>query len=135
MRRVTSCACVSLFGLWLVAASAQTPRTRVVFKCDCDDPVAQRYATEIRDILATSPRYQEGSSHDVDGDGKPLKEWTISVVAASMPPKAAAISIAFTYGDILADQNVQVCGMNKVKECAEAAVSMLDAVVTKTRSQ
>ena len=76
----------------------------------------------------------EGSSLETDSNGKPLNGWAISVVAGPIP-NATAISIAFTYAGLLVDQNVQVCGSNKVKECATAAFSMLDAVVVKVRSK
>jgi hypothetical protein len=86
----------------------------------------------VRDLLAASPRYVEGSARETDATGKPLTQWGISVVAAPFSG-ATAISIAFTYGGVLADHNVQVCGTNKVKECAATALSLLDAIVTKDR--
>jgi len=111
----------------------QTKKTAVVFDCDCTDPVASQYATAVRDLLASSPRYYLANEAEEKGtDGKiSLYNWHLKVVSLDSSIEhdgtATAFSVVLLLGNSLfMSHEIQTCGANRVSYCASTTVSFMD---------
>lgn len=118
------------------AQKATTPRTSVAFDCECSDTVAQIYATDFRDLLATSPRYVQADNAEVkDGKGTVIKyQWHIQVL--SLDPSQnnngqdSVISVVILLGDTtFMTQQIQWCPIGQVEGCARSTLAGFDTYV------
>lgn len=123
------------FLCFAVPAMGQT-KTTVVFDCTCSDPVGARFATAVRDALASSPRYMLGyTAVEKDKDGKATRyHWHLKAVSLDPTPdnegRSTAISLVLLVGDdVFLTHMVQSCGINKVDSCAADAVSFMDGYI------
>ena len=125
-----------LFLCCLLPAAGQSPKTPVVFDCDCTDSVGSQYATAVRDLLAASPRYTLAFTAEEKGkDGKPTTfRWHIK--GLSLDPSSnnngqdSVISVVLLVGDgIYMTQQVQWCPQSKIQSCAAGTVSFMDGYV------
>jgi len=123
-----------VFMIGTTAFGQQQEKIQVKFDCTCVDPVAARYATAMRDVLAKSPRYVETYlSKDPAKDGGDY--WNISVVSlpVNSDDNAAALSIVFKIGNTYINHLVQVCGTNKVEGCADDTIAQMDSTIASLR--
>ena len=137
MRYLIAVAAVLLCAFCPAYAQKTTlPRTQVVFSCQCDDAVGQLYATDLRDLLATSPRYvQTDNAVVTDSAGKVLHyRWHLQVL--SMDPSESnsgqdsVISVAILLGNtIFMTQDVQWCPIGQAEGCARSTLAGFDSYV------
>ena len=119
-----------------LSALAQA-KMNVFFTCQCDDPVGSEFATAFRDLLATSPRFQEVSNPETKDENGKVKSLAITVKVVSVDDKspgstggvATALSTVVLIRDVYFNQQVQTCGRNVVKECAAATLAFVDKLM------
>lgn len=123
------CACTPLFS----QTSQTKPKTRLVFNCQCTDPVGQLVASAFRDLLATSPRYVEANqAEEKDTNGKTTTyNWKLVVVSEDPTNDNSGQSTAMSAVLLLGDsyymtQSVQSCGMSRASFCAQQMLSVVD---------
>jgi hypothetical protein len=115
-----------------VAAHAQKkPPTvyNLVVSCTCTDTVGKSYARALRDLIATSPRYEEIT------DSKENQKRALLISVVTLPlgddsdgsARGAAISVVFVFDGTFVEQYVQTCGEN-AKSCAQKTFDSVDAV-------
>ena len=115
----------------------QEPRkTKVFFECTCDDVVGAAWATNFRDLIASSPRYAEAPAPEFevakDAEGKPLNafNWHVNVVSSPAGGDSAAISVVVLLGNsYFVTHLVQACPRDKVASCATNALASLDGTI------
>ncbi len=107
------------------AAFAQNTKTRIEVGCQSKpgDSVGSEVCTAIRDIVATSPRYQEA---DRNPDGYQIKVITVAVDENV----STAVSMVTLWNNMYLSNVVQTCGVNAVSRCAQSMVSSFDDDVT-----
>jgi hypothetical protein len=91
------------------------------------------YATALRDVIASSPRYTLSTEPLKTDKGAISQQWILRIVAVPIggADDSIAISIAFTFGDLFLSNLVQTCGINKVSECAQTTLSSADDDITR----
>jgi len=137
---------VRLFGIALCSIAAlsivpvgyaQKPApavTNVLFQCDCDTELASRYATEVRDLLAKSPRYAEAQLTDKGPDGNPTFNWVIYVSSGPVDDSGPlsnllVLSVVFTWQNDFRANYALVCGGPKISTCAVNTLASLDKTI------
>jgi hypothetical protein len=112
------------------------PKIKVYFDCTCDDTAGARYATALRDLIASSPRYVASTTFEdpatLPGENYPRFHWVVSAasinVADSSGAIRTAISVVIRAGrDIFMSQSVFLCGENAVAGCAADTLASLDS--------
>jgi hypothetical protein len=111
-------------------------KTKVFFECTCDDVVGATWATNFRDLIASSPRYTEAQAPEFevmkDGDGMPLNayNWHVNVVSSPAGKDLAAISVVVLLGySYFVTHLAQACPRDKVASCAANALASLDGTI------
>lgn len=109
-------------------------KTRIHFSCSCDDVVGSRYATALRDLIASSPRYELAASAEIKPNN--AKEpttynWQLSVVSVDLDQPAAghatALSVVLLIGNTFYWTNwVQTCGAHATSDCAAMTLADID---------
>ena len=115
---------------------ARAERIKVRFSCSCEDQVGARYATALRDLLASSPRYTE-TPYASEPKGPDSKEkiyhWEIQVVSIDVDDPAlghqSALSVVFMVDDVLLSHHIQTCGASVVSQCAATTLASLDKLL------
>lgn len=127
---------VFLLLLLPMMAFGQTPtKTGVKFSCMCNDEVGARYATAIRDLIASSPRYQSAVEYQTDL-GK-SDTWNYGIRVVSLDPTngkvgtSSVLSIVITWGPVYLQSYVEVCPTDSVKSCAIGTFADLDKEASK----
>jgi hypothetical protein len=128
-------AVVLVFLSSIHAFAGPAEKTKVKIDCTCNDAVGARFATALRDVVASSPRYVETPLSNEPGKDAPW-HWVISIVSVdgelNNPNVSTALSIVILVGDdIFMSQFVQVCGSEKIKDCAAHTFASFDAEVVK----
>lgn len=109
-------------------------KTGVKFTCTCEDNLGARYATAVRDLIASSPRYELASEFSGKNGTTPFVNWGIRVV--SVDPSAGnngndtVLSVVITLGQYYLTHSVQYCTSARVKDCAANAIALLDGQVS-----
>lgn len=134
----SSIALILIAGIFLpFSAKAQQPSRKipVIISCNCEDEIGRRFASAIRDLLASSPRY-----YLVDDTAANRKSsFSISLVSlvtdkdTSDQPIADAFSTVFLVNGYFLDQAVQTCGRDKVESCTKSTLSDLDSIIEKAK--
>jgi hypothetical protein len=92
--------------------------------------VGRGYARALRDLIATSPRYQEIT----DSKENQKKALLISVVTLPLgddsngSARGAAISVVFVFDGTFLSQYVQTCGDDS-KSCAQKTFDSVDGLL------
>lgn len=128
---------VVLLSCLNVPSLSQEPRkTKVFFECTCDDVVGATWATDFRDLIASSPRYVEAQAPEFeimkDAEGKPINgyNWHVNVVSSAAGRDSAAISVVVLLGySYFVTHLVQACPRDKVASCATNALASLDGTI------
>ncbi len=116
-----------------VSSKAQkAPATvyNLIVSCTCTDTVGRGYARALRDLIATSPRYQEIT----DSKENQKKALLISVVTLPLgddsngSARGAAISVVFVFDGTFLSQYVQTCGDDS-KSCAQKTFDSVDGLL------
>lgn len=75
----------------------KNPKFRIYFDCTCGDPIGAKYATAFRDLLASSPRYEEASVSQEKpkaGEKYGTYKWTVSVVSVKADEKGSSTALS-----------------------------------------
>ena len=95
---------VLLFCLNASSFGQEPRKTKVFFECTCDDVVGATWATNFRDLIASSPRYTEAQAPEFeitkDAEGKPINgyNWHVNVISSPAGRDSAAISVVVLLG-------------------------------------
>src|SRR5438874_7295835 len=94
---------LALLFVWSSAVFAQSPpKTGIKFICTCTDSVGARYATAVRDLIATSPRYKPAAEFIEGSENARVYNMGIRVVSldpqAGNPGNGSALAITLTWG-------------------------------------
>jgi hypothetical protein len=129
-----------LFLCCSIPAVGQTQKTAIAFECECTDAVGSQYATKVRDLLTTSPRYSLTTiAEEKDKEGKTsVYHWQIKVVSLDPSQNSigqnAVLAIVLLFGDsFYLTHSVQWCPLLKVSDCAASTISSMDGVVSATK--
>jgi hypothetical protein len=129
---------LSLILLSTVSLQAQkTPPTvyNLIVNCTCTDTVGKGYARSLRDLIATSPRYEEIS----DSKDNEKRALLISVVTLPLgddsdgTARGAAVSVVFVFNGTFVTQYVQTCGED-TKGCAQKTLDSVDSIINNPTS-
>lgn len=117
-------------------AFGESGKIAVVFDCECTDSVGARYATEVRDLLAASPRYYLAySAEEKDKNGKISSyHWHFKVLSldpsSNNDGSSTVLSVVLLVGDsIFMTQQVQTCGASRISACAANTISFMDGFI------
>jgi hypothetical protein len=118
------------------AFAQQQHRTPVYFGCTCDDTVGSLYATQFRDLLASSPRYRSVSSTKQGKLADGEYYWQVSVVTIDPengdPGHHTAIGVVILIGNAyFVTQYTQFCSRERAADCAANTLADLDKEVSK----
>jgi hypothetical protein len=104
---------------------AQTRRTPIEIQCHPaqDDSVGQQLCSALRDIVATSPRYEELPHNP---NGFILKILTVSC----MQDRSTAFSVVLARGPIYLDGGVRTCNVQNIRRCAQDEFAHQDGNIT-----
>lgn len=109
-------------------------KIKVHLNCTCEDVVGSKYATALRDLIATSPRYIAADNF-VDGTGT-TAVWNYGLRIVTLDPSngktgvSTVIAVTITWGPIFLDSLVQTCGDEVAKSCASSTFASLDKDVS-----
>jgi hypothetical protein len=91
------------------------------------------YCSALKDVVATSPRYEElsGTDHPVGGHWE-LAIITIDNSVGNEKGLATAVSVSLLRnGFIFVTSTVQTCGRDAVKICATQTLAEMDQAINK----
>jgi hypothetical protein len=121
-------------SLLTLPAFAQTQKIPIYFSCTCDDVVGSSYASAMRDLIATSPRYRPIYSSSEMIDGKKVDRFHISVVSVDPSDNnlglTTALSAVFLIGDdyFLANR-IQTFPASRAQDAARNTLAVFDNMV------
>jgi hypothetical protein len=112
---------LALFLCLTPAAALAVTRTPIVFECSCEDTVGRAFARAFRDVLATSPRYEQAyiaEPRDSTGKQTGVMLWKVNAVSVDQDVRgtgqSAAISIVLLIGDYMYETHqIETCGSAK----------------------
>jgi hypothetical protein len=119
---------IFVLGLSLSGASAQTTKQAISIDCTNDDDwIGKRLCTELRDEIASSPRYRETEQRADEF------HWNLHIVSMRDGAAASAQAVTLTMGrktdESFIQSWVQVTGSERVKSQAETIFAAIDGVV------
>jgi hypothetical protein len=134
-------ACFSLVFLFAVPAFTQGKPSKIpiVFSCTCEDVAAAEYASAMRDLLATSPRYREiYKTVELNANGQvTVKHFHILVVSldpfagkAALEGNSSVLAVAFVMGDdYFLDLYEETTNLTAAKQSAVNTLASLDKMI------
>lgn len=102
----------------------------LIVDCTCTDTVGKGYARSLRDLIATSPRYEEIT------DSTEYRKRALLIGVVTLPlgddsdgtARGAAISVVFVFNGTFISQYVQTCGED-TKGCAQKTFDSVDSIL------
>jgi hypothetical protein len=114
-----------------VAFAQSVPKTGVKFVCTCTDTVGARYATAVRDLIATSPRYKPAAEFIEGPENSKIYNMGIRVTSldpqVGNPGNGSALAITITWGALYMTNYIQICPSRDVQTCAANTIADLDS--------
>lgn len=116
---------VTLLLICCLPLVAQTRKTPIEIQCTPapDDSVGPQLCSALRDIVATSPRYEEVPHNPT---GYIIKVLTVSCVEDHY----TAFSTVLLHGVMYLDGSVRTCDLQGIRRCAQQVFSKQDEAIT-----